>query len=176
MRVIDIEKVTIRPRFSFYIGLSPEKLKQNIQFNLDNKLFAVTGQIVMNYAILNISANHRHYWSPQMSFQIEQVEDNPDVTYIRGLIGPMPNVWTMFMFFYFLLGIVGLFLSLFGLSKWTLGVYHWTVWGLPIALVFMSTAYLSSKYGERLGHDQIEILKAFMRYSFAIKNSVVVQR
>jgi hypothetical protein len=171
MRVIDIEKVAIRPRFSFHIGLNPEKLKENIQFNLDHQLFEVTGHIVMDNATLSISPEHRHYWSPQMSFRIENVEDNPNVTLIQGLIGPMPNVWTMFMFFYFLLGVAGLFLSLFGLSKWSLGDYHWAVWGLPIALVLMSTAYLSSKYGERLGHDQVEILKAFMRYSFALDAS-----
>lgn len=171
MQIIDIEKVAIRPRFSFHIGLSPEKLKQNIQKNLDENLFEVTGHIVMDNAILSIAPRHRHYWSPQMSFQIEAVEHDPDISFIRGLIGPMPNVWTMFMFFYFLLGVIGLFLTMFGLSKWTLGDYHIAVWGLPVALILMSTAYLSSKYGERLGYDQVEILKSFMRYSFAKENN-----
>ena len=91
------------------------------------------------------------------------VETDETLSHIHGLIGPKPNVWTLFMFFYFFIGTVGLFASLFGLSKWSLGEFHATVWAFPIALILMSTAYLTSHFGQKLGHDQVDELKDFVR-------------
>ena len=94
-------------------------------------------------------------------------EDDPDKSLVRGIIGPKPNVWTMFMFIYFGIGIVGLFGSSYGLSKLTLGKESTLfVWAFPIALLLMSTAYFASKSGERLGSDQINLLKTFFRDSW----------
>ena len=54
-------------------------------------------------------------------------------------------------------------ISMYGLSKWSLGEFSIAVFGFPIALVLMSSAYLTSKYGEKLGHEQVEVLKDFLR-------------
>lgn len=163
MKIIDIDKVHIRPRFSLHVRFTPEELKERIQNRLEAEDARIKGYIVMDNVTLNIPDEDQHYWTPQMSFLIEEVETDKSLSHIRGIIGPKPNVWTMFMFFYFFLGTVGLFASMFGLSKWSLGEFHMTVWSLPIALVFMSTAYLTSHFGQKLGHDQVDELKDFVR-------------
>ena len=110
--------IHIRPRFSFEVNLSPERLKKRLQDQLDDVNNEILGYIVMGSVVLNVPQKEQHYWSPQISFQVDEIEENPDKSHIHGLIGPRPNVWTMFMFIYFLIGVVGLFTCLYGLTKW----------------------------------------------------------
>ncbi|MEL7220607.1 MAG: hypothetical protein AAGJ93_04760 [Bacteroidota bacterium] len=70
-------------------------------------------------------------------------------------------VWTMFVFFYFLIGVIGFFLSSYGISKWILDDYSPLIWAFSLLIIL--TAYFAGKYGEQLGADQIEILKQFVR-------------
>jgi len=46
-----------------------------------------------------------------------------------------------------------------------------TIWiyALPVAAVLMLTAYQSGKYGEKLGNEQIEYLKQFVRDSLEME-------
>jgi hypothetical protein len=121
------------------------------------------GKVIDNHIILDICDKDVHYWSPQLNFRVEPDEDDPSKAYIMGIIGPRPAVWTMFMFIYFSTGIIGFIVSSYGFSKWMLGTYSWTMWAFPIAILFMLTAYLAGKFGERLGADQIDLLKDFIR-------------
>ena len=104
-----------------------------------------------------------HYWSPQLHFRIEDDEFAPGQTILAGLIGPKPKVWTMFVFIYAFFGTTGFFISMYGFSKWMLGEFSPFVWALPITFVFMLSAYLARRWGESLGHDQVEVLKQFVR-------------
>jgi hypothetical protein len=134
---------------------------------LKNSHKSITGNIVDNHVILDIVESEVHYWSPQLNFRLEESDENPKHTIVQGLIGPRPAVWTLFMFIYFSVGILGFFVASFGLCRWMLGEFSSLVWALPIAVLFMLTAYKAGKYGEQLGADQIELLKHFVREALA---------
>lgn len=123
----------------------------------------IKGKIVDHHIILDIVGEAAHYWSPQLNFRIEADEEDQSQSVVSGLIGPKPNVWTLFVFLYFLIGIIGFFLSSYGISKWMLDQYSPLIWAFPVALLFALTAYKAGKYGEQLGADQIEMLKQFIR-------------
>jgi len=123
----------------------------------------VKAKLIGNHIILDIIDADIHYWSPQLNFRIEEDEDNPENTILAGLIGPRPKVWTLFVFIYFALGIIGFFISSYGVSKWMLDEYSHTLWAFPIAILFMLTAYTAGKQGEKLGAEQMEFLKQFIR-------------
>lgn len=131
----------------------------------------VKGKIINDHVILDIIDNEVHYWSPQLNFRIERNEDDPNQTILAGLIGPRPPVWTLFMFIYFAVGIVGFFISSYGVSKLMLGENSPFLWAFPIAIVFMFTAYKAGKYGEQLGKDQIEELKNFIRSATSFESN-----
>ncbi len=40
-----------------------------------------------------------HFWSPQLHFEIVKVDENSSI--LKGLFGPKPQVWTLFMFVHF---------------------------------------------------------------------------
>lgn len=123
----------------------------------------ISGKIIDNHVILNIIGEEAHYWSPQLNFRVEQDEQIQNHSVVSGLIGPKPEVWTLFMFVYFSVGILGFFISSYGVSKLILGTYSPFLLAFPIAILFMLTAYQAGKYGEQLGADQIELLKQFVR-------------
>ncbi len=154
------DELHLRPRFSFHVPYSKEILLQKIQTKLNEENAPCKGKIVQHHVVLDIHVEDRHYWSPQLHLEVEEDEKG---SLVRGIIGPRPAVWTLFLFIYAVIGIIGLMTSLYGLSKWSLGEFSFALFGLPIAFILMSSAYLTSKYGEKLGHEQVEILKGFLR-------------
>ena len=160
---LDTSITHIRPRFQFTVQFTEEEVLQRIKALMEESKNEIVGVVAQKHIILDIPVEARHYWSPQLNFRLEADTEDPTQTVVKGLVGPRPAVWSMFMFIYFFVGTIGFFIAMFGFSKWSLGEYSNLVLALPIAIVFMLTAYLSGKYGERLGHDQIEILKQFVR-------------
>ncbi len=153
----------IRPRFKFTVPYSESHVMTQLRTMLENAPDNISGKIIDNHIILDIVGEDVHYWSPQLNFRVEQDDENEKQAIVAGLIGPRPAVWTMFVFIYFSLGITGFFVGSYGLAKWYLGNYsHWVL-AFPLAFLFMLTAYSAGKYGERLGADQIELLKQFVR-------------
>lgn len=123
----------------------------------------VKAKIVDNHIILDIIGEDLHYWSPQLNFRVDQDENNIEHAVVAGIIGPRPTVWTLFIFIYFLIGFTGFVLSSYGVSKMLMDEYSNLIFAFPIALLLMLSAYKIGKYGERLGADQIELLKQFVR-------------
>ncbi len=156
----------IRPRFDFTINITEEEAFRKVEDQKKKNEGKVMVRIEGDQVKLDVPLKDRHYWSPQISFRIEKDEDDASKTRVKGVIGPRPAVWTMFTLIYLAIGTLGLSLSFYGISKWMLGNFSHLVWGLPIAAVLMATAYKAGKIGEKLGHDQVEILKGFIDQSF----------
>jgi len=122
----------------------------------------IIGTIVDNHVILDITQKDIHYWSPQVNFRIEEDRNDPNQSVLSGIIGPRPKVWTLFMFIYFAIGTIGFFISSFGMARLMMGEQSLLLWAFPVAILLMLTAYLAGKMGERLGSDQVELLKSFI--------------
>lgn len=122
----------------------------------------ITGKTVGHHVILDIVGEEVHYWSPQLNFRVEDDEDTPGRAIVAGLIGPRPAVWTLFMFVYFSIGVSGFFLTSYGISRYMVEDSSLAIYGLPLAAVVMLTAYQAGRFGERLGADQVDMLKHFV--------------
>ena len=167
---MDTSITHIRPRFKLGVAESTAVIKSRVEKMLSKDIPHIEGKIVDNHVILDIVGEEVHYWSPQLNFRIDQDELNPEHTELAGLIGPRPPVWTLFMFIYFSVGMIGFIISSYGLSKWMLGEFTNYIYAFPIAIIFMLTAYKAGKYGEQLGADQVELLKDFVREAAMMKN------
>lgn len=163
----------IRPRFKFSVPQDPETVLRRIRDLLETTPPHITGKIVGHHIILDIVGEEVHYWSPELNFRVEQEEFGDGQTIIAGLIGPRPTVWTLFVFIYFSVGIAGFFVTSYGISRYMVGEYSHALWGLPVAAVFMATAYLAGQFGERLGAEQVDQLKQFV--SEAVGTEFVVE-
>ena len=160
---MDTSITHIRPRFYITVPHKKSEIMNRLQEMVQNSPKNIKGKIVDNHIILDIVGEDVHYWSPHLNFRVEDDEENEDQCIVAGIIGPRPPVWTLFMFIYFSTGVIGFFISSYGVSKLLLDEYSKTIWAFPIAVLFMLTAYRAGKYGEQLGKDQIELLKQFIR-------------
>ena len=157
------ENITkVRPRFKLETNKSAQLISEEIQQALKKEDSRCTGKISHNFITLHIPVNDQHYWSPQLTVTFEEWDG---VTTVRGMYSPRPTVWTMFVFFYSIIGLAILVLGTFGLSQLMLDKPAPILWWVPILAVLFSTLYLVSYFGQRLGHEQMATLHRFFEES-----------
>lgn len=151
--------IEIRPRFREIYHLPPAQTIQKIRMAIEASDAPVRGMVVDQHLVLVIPPEERHYWSPQLSIDIEAHEEG---ALIRGLYGPKPSVWLMFVFLYSVLGVISLFVAITGFSQYSLGIPAPVLWVLPLTAILALFLYFSAKTGERLGRDQMVRLHLFL--------------
>jgi hypothetical protein len=147
----------IRPRFKLESPASKEKLMTLISEHSkqDTTIIHNTHD---RFIKLSVPAKDQHYWSPVVSLSFEQ-EDNR--TLVRGVIGPKENIWTMFMFFYIGISVLGFFATMFSLVKLQTSGSTAYLFLIPIFLIILSTIFLTSRYGKVQAHSQtIHLLRS----------------
>ena len=71
----------------------------------------------------------------------------------------------MLMFGYVGITVLALFGGLYGLVKWDLGKESIFIWTIPIAGFLFLIVYLTSKYGQQKGRDQMLYLVSFLYHA-----------
>ena len=149
----------VRPKFHVEVPYSVEELNNKIDAGLKDEEATVRGWVNQYYAKLFIPRIDQHYWSPHLSVSFEESENG---TMLRGVYGPRPAVWTMFVFFYAFIGFGILIVSILGTSYISLGKSGAILWLVPVLLIIFLTLYLVSYFGQKLGHDQMVTLHHFV--------------
>lgn len=150
----------IRLRFHIESAYTTEELIAIIKSNLAKENASCTGRAKDRYATLLISQAERHYWSPQLSLTFEQEEET---CLIRGVYGPAPSVWTMFVFFYSLIGFLVLIIGVMGLSNMSLGKSTTILWFVPLLIAVFCSLYMVSYFGQNMGKEQMITLHRFFK-------------
>ena len=149
----------IRPRFHVETRYTSEQLKQKIDRQLNSENAPITGWVDTHYAKLSIPHVNQHYWSPYLSLSFEETQEG---TMIRGHYGPRQTVWTMFVFFYAVIGFAVMIVLILGTSYISLGKSGAILWLVPVLMLVFLSLYLVSYFGQKLGHDQMVTLHHFI--------------
>lgn len=152
-------EIILRPRFRFDIDICNEDLLRRFD-SKDKSEFIVTR--VDDHVFIRIPKKHQHFWSPQLHLEINEINENSST--VRGLFGPNPTIWTMFMFLHFV--VAGFFIA-FGIWAYTnarLGESY----ALQLAITLMMIAfwfalYFAGRMGRAKGKPEMEQLFKFMR-------------
>ena len=153
--------IEIRPRFHQEVPLSQEETLARLRTALKRPGSPIIGFVADHHVTLKIPYDKQHFWSPQLALEVEPHESGQGA-FIRGLFGPRPSVWLMFVFMYSIIGVICLFVSITGFSQLSLGIPAPVLWVLPIGAGLALFLYISAKTGERLGKDEMHQLKQFM--------------
>ena len=148
----------IRPRIRFESELSSEEITSRIRNKLREGVFPCKGQVTAHFATIYPPPEEQHYWSPQLTITLEEQENK---TLIRGLYGPRPAVWTMFVFFYSIIGFATLITAMIGLSYWTINQPAGILWIVPGLLLLFLSLYLVAYFGQKFGHKQLTRIHRF---------------
>ncbi len=154
------ETFHVRPRFRMELEIPVSELEERLKNALQDESAPVRGRVIKGHATLYLPIAEQHYWSPQLGISFEE---NNKSTILRGLYGPRPQVWTMFVLFYSVIGFAAMVLSIFGLSYWSLGKPVTFMWWVPVLGALFLSLYLVAYYGQRLGKEQIKILDRFLK-------------
>jgi hypothetical protein len=149
----------VRPRFKFDLPLKPSQIVARFHQYLALKDVPCKGQADETYATLYFSKDKRHYWSPQLTLMIEEEEDG---SHVRGLYGPRPAVWTMFVFFYALIGVLILFAIVIGGSQLMLHKSSWVIWAVPALLAVFVSLWFVAKKGKNKGKAEMVVMHHFL--------------
>ena len=156
-----IEFKRIRPRIYIETPLTPEEVNRRIRQQLRDEGRLCSGESTKGYATICPPEEEQHFWSPQLTITLD-TDDEEEKTRIRGLYGPKPSVWTMFVFFYAAIGFAIMIISMIGLSYWSLGKPVTLLWLVPVLLLVFLSLYLVAYFGQRLGHKQMTNLHRFL--------------
>ncbi|MCB0707104.1 MAG: hypothetical protein KDC34_17430 [Saprospiraceae bacterium] len=155
-------KLRVRPRFQVESPDSTSVLADKIKSALAKDGAACKGRIKHGYATLAIPHEAQHYWSPQLTLTLEELDNG---SLLRGVYAPRPAVWTMFVFFYAVIAFAVLVISIVGLSSVSLGNSGAILWFVPVLILLFLSLYLVAFFGQKLGHDQMVILHNFIEES-----------
>ena len=156
----------VRPRFEVESEMTVEEIADKIKAALKEDNARCKGNIYPGYARVFLPAEEQHYWSPMLTLTLEESENG---SVLRGLFGPRPTVWAMFVFFYAVIGFALMVILIIGLSHWTLGMSTAILWWVPVLLAAFLSLYLVAYSGQKLGKEQMHILHQFIEKSTGLE-------
>lgn len=143
--------IVLRPRFSIMLNQEAKIVLEHFKSNT-KKNNSIRVSVIEPHIFLKITKEKQHFWSPQL--HLEVLEEEGTSSTIKGLFGPNPVVWTMFMFLHFL--VAGVFL---GCGVWVY-VNHSLNESilLPILLMIaMGIIWILLYFGGQVGKEQMNI-------------------
>jgi hypothetical protein len=158
----EIHPIQVRPRFKVRTNKSLIEIQSVINDSIKDNLLGCKGKINHGFGTITIPKSEQHYWSPQL---VISIEETPEGTEMRGLYGPKPSIWTMFVFFYATIGFSTIIIAIIGLTNISLEKSGQILWLTPVLLLLFLSLYLTSHFGQKKGHDQLVILHNFIEKS-----------
>ncbi len=150
----------MRPTFEIGLGLDADDAIEKMRGRLRGEFRECTmsaGRCID----LFVNAEERHFWSPHLSVQIEEAEGGSRL-YAR--FGPHPEVWTLFVFFYAASAFAALIGAGWGYAQWLSGDAPWALLVVPGAGLVTVLLYAASRFGQKLGRDQMSQLRARLEW------------
>ena len=151
----------LRPRFQIDFDQSSDVLLDRFKSNLMEGDCKYCSRIVDNHIVIDVPGNESHFWSPQLQVEIEEIDAKK--AKIKGLFGPKPQVWTLFMFIHFAVGTAFLVFTVIAYSRWSLKESVIFPVAMLVGLVIIwILLYLLGRIGKSTGEEQMTELKSFM--------------
>jgi len=142
----------IRPRFRFTTASSGYQIKKEMRQKIGTAHPTFESTIVHGHLVVKVKGSEQQYWSPQLDMAFEELSDGK--TLIRGLYGPNPNIWTLFMFLYGSVILLILFFFIYEGVQYSLGIMDSFSWAIPILIIIGIVLYIISQLGQKLAAEQ----------------------
>lgn len=151
-------QLRMRPTFERQFACPPKQISQRLRTAFQQPDVTYRSAFYPNHIVVSVPADEEHFWSPQLSLDLEATANG---TIVRGIYAPRPSVWTMFMAMYAFAAFGGIIGLVFGSSQWSLGMDATALWALPGAVLLAAFTYGLALVGQWLSRDQITALRSF---------------
>lgn len=151
--------VRMRPRFEVVAPCPAQMAAERLQEALDRPGAACRGRVFGGHAVLYVSESEERVWSPFLSVDMGGHREG---TLVRGLYGPKPSVWSLFVASYAICGFMAVFAVGFAFAQWSIGQAPWALAVFPLAALGALVTYALARYGQRRGREQMVGLRQFL--------------
>jgi len=153
----------MRPRFRLPVPMGPDQVIERLEQRLKQPNCPCQGAVAGNHQVveLNVLDRDRNFWSPSLSVTVAGTTDGSG-SVVHGLVGPNPNLWTLFAMAYMGLLTLLMFVLIFGVVQWGLDLYPWGLFGVPLLIALMGLMHAVSRIGQRLAAPQTAMLRHFL--------------
>ena len=151
-----MNKIAIRPRFNIETDFPKPELIERISSEIKSCNGKCEIDLVRNHIIFKIPEEMQHFWSPELSIEIEEHEET---SVLRCILGPRSSLWTLFATFYAVSAFTGIIGLVLGFSQWSIGNYPSGFWLVPVSLLLIAIAYLVAITGQKLSYNEMLFLK-----------------
>jgi len=159
---IELTAIRSRPRFKVIANMSAEEFAEKVKIHLADRKKVLKGYCNKEVGVIKVVMDEEKFWAPQLQLRIEENPDYKGKILIRGIFGPRPSVWTLFMFSYGLGGAIILTTGIYGWIELALGIGNFWVWTNLLGLLLIVGPYLSSFIGQRIAKGHMDVLRTFI--------------
>ena len=153
---VGIDAARLRPKFDLDFPVPAAEAMERIRQGLDTPELRHRTMSAGRHAEFHVDASERKVWSPRLTVQ---VEDAPGGSSLRGRFAPRADVWTGFMFVYFLVVFLIVFGATLGYVEQVSDETPWGYWAVPVGLLILTGIHVASYVGQRLARDQMRELR-----------------
>ena len=162
-----LASLRMRPRFEGVVDAPAEEVQARLRRAVEAQ-DRFRGRVYDTSAVLKVSEEERHFWSPQLHLSMEPSGTRTEVL---GLFSPHPTVWSAFLAAYLAIAFSGIMGVTIGASQWLLDTTPWALWAGPASIVLTVAVYLAARLGRRLGHGQTLDLYRFVKEALPLTRS-----
>lgn len=156
-----LNRILLKPRFKLHYKEEKEIVLKKFEDAFTEKANNLRGKVVGDHVVIDVSQKEEHFWSPQLQLELENLEDQSLL--IKGLFGPKPQLWTLFMFIHFGVALAFAIFVTMLYTDLSLKKDHTLSLILTIAMpIVWVLFYLFGRWGKKKGHRQMVELDDFM--------------
>ena len=155
-----LNEIVLRPRFKMQLPRTNTSVLKDFEDSrtLQSDFIVST---VDDHVFIKLPKEKQHFWSPQLHLEINEMDKNTSL--LRGLFGPSPTVWTMFMFFHFAIAMLFIVFSIWAYSNWALKApYQTQIIGLVVLTGIWFALYFAGRVSKFSNQKEMNALYNFM--------------
>ena len=153
---VNIDATRLRPRFSVELPVAADEAAVRLREGLDTPNLGGVSMVAGRHVELLVDPSERRIWSPRLTVR---VEDAALGSVLRCRFSPRPDVWTGFMFVYFVMVFLVVFGATLGYVQQVSDETAWGYWGVPLGLLTIAGIHLAGYVGQRLAASQTRELR-----------------
>jgi len=131
----------MRPQFSVELPVPVDEAVLRLREGLEAPELHGSSMAAGRSADLLVDRSERRVWSPRLTVRID---DSPGGSIMRCRFSPRPDVWTGFMFVYFVVVILIVFGATLGYVQQVSDQAAWGYWAVPIGLPIIACIHVAS--------------------------------
>jgi hypothetical protein len=152
--------IVLRPRFKIELPKSNALVLKAFEDAKTSESGFIVSR-VDEHIFIKLPKSKQQFWSPQLHLEINEIGDKSSM--LHGVFGPNPAVWTMFMFFHFM--VVGLFIAfaIWAYSNWALKTSYAIQLSIMILMILVWFGlYFAARIGKYSSKHEMHDLHDFM--------------